>query len=121
MTGAYTEILGIVAPSEAVAGSTVNLVVTVKSLYTATMSVKVGGTFDSSVLGFSSIQALSPGMSKAFNISFIMPNSDVTVVAVSYYKGQYVWIADDEISKNISLTALAPQFSGFAIKSFSKV
>jgi len=121
MTGTYTEILGIVAPSEAVAGSIVNLVVTVRSLYTATMSVKVGGTFDSTVLGFSSIQALSPGMSKAFNISFIMPNSDVTVVAVSYYRGVEVWIADDEISKNITLTGVAPQFSGFAIKSFTKV
>ena len=121
MSGVYTEITDIVAPSEAVAGSTVNLVVTVRSLYTATMSVKVGGTFDSGVLGFSSIQALGPGTSKAFNISFIMPNSNVTVVAVSYYRGVEVWIADDEMSKNITLTALAPQFSGFAIKSFSKV
>lgn len=121
MTGTYTEILGIVAPSEAVAGSIVNLVVTVRSLYTATMSVKVGGTFNGEELGFSSIQALGPGESKGFGISFIMPNSDVTAVAVSHYRGQYVWIADDSMSKNITLTELAPQFSEFAIKSFTKV
>ena len=106
MTGNYTEILGIVAPSEAVVNSIVNLVVTVRSLHTATMSVKVGGTVDSSILGFSSIQALGPGESKAFNVSFIMPNSNVTVVAVSYYRGQYVWVPDDEMGKSISLTGL---------------
>lgn len=106
MTGTYTEIVGVVAPSEAVVNSVVNLVVTVKSLYTATMSVKVGGTVDGSVLGFSSIQALSPDESKAFSISFVMPNSNVTVVVVSYYRGQYVWIADDSMQKSISLTGL---------------
>ena len=121
MTGTYTDIIGIVAPSGAVAGSSVSLVVTVKSLYTATMSVKVGGTVDGTVLGFSSIQALGPGESKAFNISFIMPNKNVTVVSVSYYRGVEVWFPDDDMSKNITITALAPQFSEFAIKSFTKV
>jgi len=123
MTGNYTHIVEIVAPSEAVAGETVSVEVKVKNLHTASIYITVTGSVDGTSLYFGGVyHAVPAGGIQSFYDSFVMPGSSVTLWAWSWYWGiDEAWHQDDEASKKISLAELKPTFSNFSVKDYIKV
>lgn len=131
MTGEYTQIVEIIAPSEAVAGETVLLTIRVRSLFTSPMGIMVGGALDYGISPWPTIDChypdnqaiVGPGDTHSFSCDFVMPDSDVTVHAYSYWYGSdSAWHLDDEATKNISLLAVVkPTFSDFKIRKYDSV
>lgn len=122
--GTYTEIVDIVAPSSAAAGSTVNVEVKIKNRYSASVHIYCVAVLDSATRFIDWQDAwVSPGITKSFYGSFVMPNKNVTINAYSYYEAVdgYLYF-DDSKSKTVTLAALpSPEFSGFVISDYSKV
>ena len=129
MTGLYTDIVEIVAPSSAVAGQTVNIQVKIKNKYSSTIGIMVGGALDYGVTPWPGIEFpadranVAPGATHTFYGSFTMPGSDVKIHAYSYWYSAETgyWYFDDEKTKNVSLAELVPAFSDFRIKDYIKV
>lgn len=108
MTGAYTQIVEIVAPSEAAAGDTVNVEVKVKNLYTGPNDITVTGNVNGLELHFGNVYHTVPaGGIQSFYDAFIMPGKSVTITAWSWYFGDDEWQVpgegDDKASKAIPL------------------
>ena len=102
MTGTYTRIEAIYGPSEAVAGSTVNIEVEVKNLFNGDNYIYVDGAVDGVYLDFGGYYLVVPGWQVVrFHDSFIMPSKSITLKAVSYYYGGSQWNKDDEFSVSI--------------------
>lgn len=107
MTGAYTQIVEVVAPSEAVAGDTVNIEVKVKNLYSSSVHITVTGRVGDAELHFGNIyHTVAAGSIQSFYDSFIMPGSAVTLQVWSFYWTGTEWYQDDEASKSIPLTGV---------------
>lgn len=132
MSGTYTEIVEIVAPSSAVAGQTVNIEVRIKNIAAVLMGVMVGGALEYGVIPWPGISFptdwanVAPGATQTFYGSFTMPSSDVRIHAYSYYYGtdEYgysAWYFDDEKTKDVNLTELAPKISQFDINDYAIV
>lgn len=128
MAGEYTEITELLVASEAAAGSFTAIRVTIKNTSIYRMGVMVGAWLDYGVTPWSEISFsynyvdLNPGESHTFDGAFMMPDSDVTIHAYSYWYGDdYAWHPDDEVTKKVSLTELVPTFSEFGVTAFSKV
>jgi len=122
------EIIEIVAPSEAVAGSTVTIRVTIKNKASVEAGIMVGGALEYGPTPWPSITFpndwanFPPGESYYFEGYFTMPDSDVTIHAYSYWYGSDgLWHFDDEKTKDVNLTELAPEVTQFEISNYVKV
>lgn len=115
MSGVYTEIVEIVAPSGAVAGETVDIEVKIKNLHSSTIGIMAGGVLEYGVSPWPSINFpdwwdnVSPGATRTFYGWFIMPyyppGKEVIIHAYSYYYTPSGWILDDEKTKIITVVA----------------
>lgn len=120
--GTYTQIVSIVAPSSAVAGSTVDVEVKIKNLYSASVHIYCVAVLDSESRFIDWVDVwVAPGYTQSFYGSFTMPSKNVTINAYSYYEGVGgVLYSDDSKSKNVALAAVPPpEFAGFAITDYS--
>jgi len=110
--GAFTEIVDIVAPSSAPAGSRVDITVKIKNLYSSTIGIMVGGALEYGVspwptITFPSPSAnVGPGATYSFNGYFTMPSVAVTIHAYSYYYAEGSWYFDDERTKNVTVAVV---------------
>ena len=114
--GQYTNIIGIVAPGSAVAGSTVSVEVKIKNLcdyivYVIPVLIVNGG------VGEGSYETIVPGQIVTWYFNFTMPNYGVTVIANSWCESDYFeWHLDDTAEKAIALAAeLESQFNDIEI------
>lgn len=103
--GTYTSIVSIVAPSSAVAGSTVNVEVKIKNLYSDWVHIYCVAVQDSENRFIDWLDAwVAPGATESFYGSFTMPNEDVTINAYSYFEGEDGGLyRDDSKSKTVTL------------------
>ena len=113
MSGNYTDVVEIVAPSSAVAGQRVDIEVRIKNTYSTTIRIMAGGALEYGVTPWPTIdypdwQAnVAAGATRTFYGHFTMPSSDVTIHAYSYYRGtDGYWYFDDERTKDVSLAAV---------------
>lgn len=105
MSGTYTDIVEIVAPSSARAGETVPVTIKIKNLWTASVHVYANGVLDSEERFIDWLDYWIPaGATHSFSGSFIMPNRDVTIHAYSYFEAEdgYLYF-DDRAEKAIAL------------------
>jgi len=123
MTGTYTEIVEIVAPSSAVAGSIVSVEVKVKNRYSTNVHIYCVGVLDSQTRFIDWTDAwVSPGQTQSFYGSFAMPSQNVIINAYSYYEAVDGLIYfDDQKSKAVGLTELRSDVSQFQIVDYVKV
>lgn len=114
MTGTYTEIVEIVAPSSARAGETVPVTIKIKNKWTASVHVAAIGTWDSEERFIDWLDYwIFAGETHSFSGSFVMPARDATIHAYSYYEGKDGgWYFDDEDEKDVSLTAPPEVYAG---------
>ncbi len=105
MSGTYTDIVEIVAPSSAVAGETVPVTVRVKNIHTYGFRISVAVTYVPGPVRFIGPEDkwVAAGATESWSGSFTMPASGVTIWAYSSYWGEYhLWHSDDEMSKKVS-------------------
>ena len=124
----YAEIVEIVAPAEAVASNQVDIIVRIKNLHTATITIMVGGALEYGVSPWPTItypgyMVDTPGGWIAeFNGYFTMPSAGVKIHAYSYWYGDDGYFHfDDEKTKDVKLAELVPAFSEFEITDYRKV
>ena len=125
----YTDIIEIVAPSQAAQGSRVDITVKIKNIYSAAIGIKVVGVPEYEGLP-SGLYITFPvssantdgGATYSFSGYFTMPDKKVTIHIYSYWYGaDDLWHLDDEMTKAVNLAALTPQVSDFKIADFYKV
>jgi len=116
MTGTYTQITEIVAPSSAISGERVNIEVRVKNLASYPIYICISGRVNGLDLDFGSYYHSVPaGGIQSFYDAFIMGGHDVTLEVWSWYWTGTEWYQDDHATKEISVTQLAPVITGFEI------
>ena len=122
MTGAWTDIVEIVAPSAAVAGSTVDVEAKIKNLATYAIYICASAKYDDTIFYLYPASAnVGAGATYSFSGSFIMTNKKVRVYVWSYYWTGSEWYLDDEAYVDIDLAELVPEFSQFEILDYSVV
>lgn len=121
--GTYTEITNIVAPASAPSGSTVNVEVKIKNIWTNTVHIYCVAVADTTVRFIDWLDAwVGPGQTKSFFGAFIMGGGDVTINARSFYEAANgALYSDDSKSKVVKVAALTPEFSGFGIADYSSL
>ena len=103
-TGAWTDIVSIVAPSSAKYGDLVNVEVKVKNLATYGIYIAVTGRYEVVDAHFSPDYAtVEAGATYSFTSSFSMPNNSITIYIWSWYWTAPNWIQDDYGSIGITL------------------
>lgn len=114
MTGTYTDIVDIVAPSSATAGETVLVTIKIKNIWTASIHVAAIGIYDTEVRFIDWLDYWIPaGSTHSFSGSFAMPDRDITIHAYSYYEAEDGgWYFDDEASKDVSVAAPPEVYAG---------
>lgn len=124
----YAEIVEIVAPAEAVAGSRVDITVRIKNKYSSAIGIMVGGALEYGVTPWPGIEFPSNwanvpgGVTQSFNGYFTMPDKKATIHAYSYYYAEGSWHFDDEMTKVINpAAAFESQFGSIEIVSYAKV
>lgn len=126
----YADIIEIVSPSQAQAGSRVDVTVRVKNTFSAAIGIKVVGVPEYTgippglYIDFPEPMAdVGPGAIQSFSGWFIMPNARVTVHIYSYWYGSDgYWHLDDEMTKAVDLAAAPqPTISEFRIVDYIKV
>lgn len=115
--GAYTEIVNIIAVSEAAAGDRVAVIVEVKNLHNQYTYIAVTGKFDESSLDFSPEYVhVVPWGECSFGAFFDMPNKDVRVHIWSWYwdgnQWQIVGEGDDYGYDDIALAVPPEVYAG---------
>lgn len=107
MTGTYTEITDLIAPSQAVAGAVVNVTINIKNITDADVHVAAVGTYDTELRFIDWLDSLIPaGETHSFSGSFVMPNKDVIIHAYSHYEDpEGNWYYDDEVTMDVTLGA----------------
>ncbi len=102
--GVYTDI-DIVAPSSALAGETVSVIVKIKNIWTASVHVAAIGIYDTEERFIDWLDYWIPaGETHSFSGSFIMPDRGVTIYAYSYFEAEDgYWYSDDAAEKPVSL------------------
>jgi len=105
----YADIVSIVAPSEAPAGSRVDITVKIKNKHTSAIGIMAGGALEYGVSPWPTINYpdnianVEGGATRSFNGYFTMPGSRVTIHAYSYYYGaDGAWHFDDEEVKDVN-------------------
>ncbi len=117
--GAYTEIVAIYGPSEALAGETVSLRVDIKNLHTGAIYIASLARVDGLDLTPTPEYAtVDPGATQSFSYSFTMPQTDVIFEAWSYYWTGTEWYQDDSRRVSIRLKTLAAEFRGFEVTEY---
>jgi hypothetical protein len=107
--GAWTEIVGIIAPAEAAPGDTVNIELRVKNLADYGFYIGVAGQYDTIAISFSPGWAgVDPGATYPFIASFTMPNYAVHALVESFYWTGTEWSLDDYKYFDIALAAASP-------------
>lgn len=120
--GTYTNIVAIVAPSEALAGQVVDVQARVKNLAGYPIYISTSGKFDNTLLYLNPDYAIvDAGQIYSFSGSFTMPNKGVRVYVWSYYWNGAEWRVDDEAYIDIALKELVPEFSGFGLTEYTRV
>lgn len=124
----YADIVEIIAPTEALAGSRVDITVTIKNKYSSTVGIMVGGALECGVtpwpgITFPTNWANVAGVAtESFNGYFIMPDKKVTIHAYSYYYAGESWHFDDEMTKAVQPAEEIPsQFGSIEIVNYAKV
>ena len=124
----YAQIVEIVTPSQAAPGDLVNIIVRIKTLYSAPIGIMVGGALDYGVSPWPGIQFpensanVDGGVTYSFNGYFYMPDKGVTIHAYSYWYGaDGYWYCDDEKTRSVGVSAVTSQISEFQIANFTKV
>lgn len=119
------EISEIAAPARAVAGSRVDIRVTLKNKASVTAGIMIGGILHpvGTHINFPLDWAnFPPGVAYYFDGYFTMPSSGITLYLNSYYYGeQGAWVPDDFKTKSVGLEALVPVFSQFQISDYRAV
>ena len=123
----YADVVEIVAPGEALAGSRVDITVRIKNKYVSTIGIMVGGALEHGVtpwpgIDFPTNWANVPGgATQSFAGHFTMPDKGVTIHAYSYYYAEGSWYFDDEMTKAVGL-AEAPEseFASIEIVSYER-
>lgn len=106
MSGNYTDVVEIVAPSSAAAGETVLVTVKVKNKWTGGFRISVAVTYEPGPVRFIGPEDhyVAAGATRSWSGSFTMPATDVTIWASSSYWGEdQLWHYDDEMSKKVTL------------------
>ena len=120
--GAYTDIVAIYGPAEAVYGDQVNIQVVVRNLASYGVYIAVTGRRDGVDVAFTpDYGAVNPGGTYTFNASFTMPNKNITLDIWSFYWTGSAWNQDDHEAVSIKLKTLTPEFSGFGVKDYSQL
>lgn len=101
--GKYTDIIDIVAPASAAAGSKVDVTVKVKNIDTVyDHLVACVAEYDST--RFIDLAVIIKSLqTHSFTGSFTMPNKSAIIYAYSYYPVGAEWIFDDSAQKSVSL------------------
>ena len=123
MAGTYSDIVEIVAPASAIAGSTVNVAVKIKNSWPDNLHVYCVAVLDSEERFINWREAwVGPAETRSFYGAFVMPEKEVRINAYSYFEGDdgYLYL-DDSKSKDVRLAELAPQVSQFSIVDYVKV
>ena len=124
----YADIVEIVAPGEAQAGSRVDITVRVKNNHSAAIGIMVGGALEYSVSPWPGISLPEPsanvdsGVTYSFIGYFTMPDKKVTIHTYSYWYGaDGYWYFDDEMTKVINpAAAIESQFGSIEIVSYER-
>ena len=124
----YADIIEIVAPGEAQAGSRVDITVKIKNTYSAAIGIMAGGALEYGVSPWPGIIFPEPsanvngGVTYSFAGYFTMPDKKVTIHAYSYYYGaDGSWHFDDEMTKVVNLVSVpASQFGSIEIVSYQR-
>ena len=119
--GTYTDIVDIIAPSEAAPGDKVSIEVKVKNIWDYPFYIAVTGRYNGVDIAFSPDYAnVGAGATHSFASSFTMPNNDVKVDVWSFYWTGSEWYQDDHDYVNIPLKVLEPEFRGFGVSEYNK-
>ncbi len=124
----YADIIEIVAPGEAQAGSRVDITVRVRNTHSGAIGIMVGGSLDYGVSPWPGISFPEPsanvdgGVTQGFAGWFTMPDQKVTIHAYSYWYGaDGYWYFDDEMTKVINpAAAIESQFGSIEIVSYER-
>ncbi len=123
MTGLYTEIIEITAPSGAPFGAEVSIKAKVKNISDRFFFISVTGRYDGVDIAFKPDNfSIGPGGAWTFTSSFTMPNKSVKVDVWSYYYMYAVWHQDDHDYVNIAREVIpSSEFSELTITRIRKV
>ena len=124
----YADIIEIVAPAEAQAGSRVDVTVKIKNTYSGAIGIMVGGALEYGVSPWPGISFpensanVNGGATYSFSGSFTMPDKKVTIHAYSYWYGaDGYWHFDDELTKSVNLVEeVESQFGLIEIVNYSR-
>ena len=120
--GTYTQITEIVAPSSAVAGSSVSIVAKIKNLGTYAFYICASGKYDDTIFYlYPEYASVNAGATYSFSGSFTMPTKKVRVYVWSYFWTGSAWYLDDTAYVDIDLAALTPAITQFQIVDYQKV
>jgi len=128
----YAEIVEIVAPSQAVSGSQVNVTARIKNTYPAAIGIMAigipeypglpGGEYINGLYPYQATVNTNAGWVAEFAGYFIMPSTNMTIRVYSYYFGSDgQWHFDDEKTKGVNLAELSPVFCEFRLTDYQKV
>ena len=108
----YAKIVSVDAPSEAVAGDTVTISVTVENTSPDMHGTMVcTGQYDSTLIPEPDSQGVPPGDQAIFEMIFTMPGYDVSGTIWSWHIEDSDWIDDDDQGFNISLATITHDFT----------
>lgn len=111
--GAYTDIVSVVAPTEAGTGDEVEVSVKVKNLAAYPIYIAVTGKYDNNIYSlYPEYINVAAGGTYTFKGSFPMPNKAVRVYAWSWYWTGTVWYQDDV--KYVDIRLAVPTFSNLS-------
>ena len=124
----YADIIEIVAPAEAAAGSRVDITVRIKNIYSSAIGIMAGGALEYGVSPWPGITFPDPsanvnvGVTYSFAGYFTMLDKKVTIHAYSYYYGaDGAWHFDDEMTKVVDLVSIpSSQFGSIEIVSYAR-
>ena len=123
----YADIIEIIAPAEAEAGSRVDITVKIKNTYTSTIGIMAGGALEYGVSPWPGITFpdqtanVGGGQTHSFQGYFTMPDSDVKIHAYSYYySSDGYWYFDDEATKNVQAGTPESEYASIEIISYER-
>ena len=111
--GAWTDLVDIIAPSQAAYGDQVSIQARVRNLADFAIYISTSGKFDNTIFYlYPEYATVGAGATYSFSGSFYMPNHDVRVYVWSYYWTGEEWLLDDEGYVDIALAVPPEEFTG---------
>lgn len=122
--GLYSDIVAIIVPVNAVAGSTVDVEVRIKNLcgYAINLTATKGQANDT-LLRFGTVhRVVGAGQIASWYDSFVMPDEEVTMSVESWYEGANgTWQSDDYAEKDVALYSVpSSEFGSIVITSYER-